>query len=965
MPKNDKTRKNSSKLRGPYREFDPASQAMREVLIRGYAKRYIEHVAANNGKCMYGFVVGLARESASVTDRLRINRKDIINEATRIMAKRREVSPGTLQASPATEAVDTPGGNETQVAVGLNLLARAAAEPRPLPPVAAASIEPTIPNDNPNKCSHHNCFTPFEPSTCCTMGCDGTVHQYCFHLYQSNGSIVLPSLDELLCRQCCTNPESQADPPTPNATTTNTMESLVTDNNATGRGTSLHSAVHTHPDSTGALFECAAGAMCTARHPYNTFGTHISCCCKKKIHSHVTCGMTLAEYISKNPSHVGYTFTSGQVIVADEDENEQRIICHTCIKFFASAKSPTPIEPTLNNNVDGRANISNPITIPTRKKVGRPKGSTKAKKLAKAMDEKKAINWVVMEYNKLKVAAKAENKTSSKRVRVGDGALERLVTQAKTKFDLPNDFSVPMSTVKSRIDTGKLEVWHPGESSLLLHVETVLKSYLMSAAELNCPLNVNDTIAFMNHLLEGSKIAAKLIRRRRNREGYDPDTPLVGRGWYKLFLGRNPDIVTTTGANLEQNRFDHMNFASFTRMFDLIEKALLSSGNARKLDPPVHMDAAGKPVEDESSAVGYPVNIDIHDRGNVFCMDETGDNTHGKKDGRRGGERFVVGRGQGARNVVGTNDCHFTVVPTSNLDGRLVMLTVIFPGKKLKDSWCIGIDVFADFNDNEEFYAENFGPGKRYPGLELLDEDGNKIPICFGASESACMTGEILTKMFEMMDKLGISKRGTDKDGNPIVPCMIIDGHPSRMNPDLLTYLNEELTRWKVVVGCPYGTGKWQLHDDKAQNGNFKTMLRLAKKKMYEKKRLAGLPIMIRNDEIVIVVREAVALSFMNVKNTLSALSRRGIYPFNRNPLMDPQILATAPEEVRQERTEVLRKRGVTHDESTFTVVTIFCCVANVLLFTLSLVNCRVKNFSFADRNESIGCRVWTSSRRS
>lgn len=49
------------------------------------------------------------------------------------------------------------------------------------------------------------------------------------------------------------------------------------------------------------------------------------------------------------------------------------------------------------------------------------------------------------------------------------------------------------------------------------------------------------------------------------------------------------------------------------------------------------MDAAGKPVEDESFALGDPVTIDIHNCDNVFCMDETGDNTHGKKVGRRGG----------------------------------------------------------------------------------------------------------------------------------------------------------------------------------------------------------------------------------------------------------------------------------------------------------------------------------------
>ena len=219
------TRKTSN-ARGPYREFNDATKSMRDILVRGYAEQYIENVAANkNGRCSYGFVANLVQEAASVAEVLKISNRDIENEAARIMVKRREVSPessGTLQASSTTvdEIDDTPGGNVIQASVGLNLLARAASEPRPLPPVAAASVEPTIPNDDQNKCSHRNCFLPFVPSTCCTMGCDGTVHQYCFHLYQSNGSIVLPSLDELLCRQCCTNPESLADPPTPNATTT-------------------------------------------------------------------------------------------------------------------------------------------------------------------------------------------------------------------------------------------------------------------------------------------------------------------------------------------------------------------------------------------------------------------------------------------------------------------------------------------------------------------------------------------------------------------------------------------------------------------------------------------------------------------------------------------------------------------------------------------------------------------------
>ena len=175
------TRKTSN-ARGPYREFNDATKSMRDILVRGYAEQYIENVAANkNGRCSYGFVANLVQEAASVAEVLKISNRDIENEAARIMVKRREVSPessGTLQASSTTvdEIDDTPGGNVIQASVGLNLLARAASEPRPLPPVAAASVEPTIPNDDQNKCSHRNCFLPFVPSTCCTMGCDGTVH---------------------------------------------------------------------------------------------------------------------------------------------------------------------------------------------------------------------------------------------------------------------------------------------------------------------------------------------------------------------------------------------------------------------------------------------------------------------------------------------------------------------------------------------------------------------------------------------------------------------------------------------------------------------------------------------------------------------------------------------------------------------------------------------------------------------
>ena len=121
---------------------------------------------------------------------------------------------------------------------------------------------------------------------------------------------------------------------------------------------------------------------------------------------------------------------------------------------------------------------------------------------------------------------------------------------------------------------------------------------------------------------------------------YNKDSPLVGHKWYTLFQDHNEDVGTTVGVNLEQNRNDHMTHATFTMMFDQIEKSVCLSGYAQRLDNPAHMDAACNPVKNKSLAVGYPVTIETIRCDNIFFMDKTGDNTHGKKDGRRGGEKF-------------------------------------------------------------------------------------------------------------------------------------------------------------------------------------------------------------------------------------------------------------------------------------------------------------------------------------
>jgi hypothetical protein len=76
----------------------------------------------------------------------------------------------------------------------------------------------------------------------------------------------------------------------------------------------------------------------------------------------------------------------------------------------------------------------------------------------------------------------------------------------------------------------------------------------------------------------------------------------------------------------------------------------------------------------------------------------------------------------------------------------MVMLVIIFAAKKLPKSWCLGIDVFADYD--EDNYKNNFGIGRSYPGLQLFREDGTIIPICWAASPKSIKQGQQERKLF-------------------------------------------------------------------------------------------------------------------------------------------------------------------------------------------------------------------------
>lgn len=72
--------------------------------------------------------------------------------------------------------------------------------------------------------------------------------------------------------------------------------------------------------------------------------------------------------------------------------------------------------------------------------------------------------------------------------------------------------------------------------------------------------------------------------------------------------------------------------------------------------------------------------------------------------------------------------------------------------------------------------------------------------------------------VLKRLDALAVFPRS--KDGP--IPCMILDGHESRLSPQFLQYVNNPNHRWGIWLGLPYTTNLWQVGDAPEQNGVLK-----------------------------------------------------------------------------------------------------------------------------------------------
>lgn len=576
----------------------------------------------------------------------------------------------------------------------------------------------------------------------------------------------------------------------------------------------------------------------------------------------------------------------------------------------ASSDDPSAAEA---ESPDGEASAPKP-----RNKGGRPKGSTKAAGINNDLRRKQAVNYVCIEYAEAKEEAKREGKK-----RVEDGLRKKLCKEAKAKFELDGEFNVPESTIRSRMKADNLTVFNTGQSSPVLEMEPFLVAIIMSSWECNVPLTVGECILIANNLIEGTQFEQDVIAFKVKRRIYDPDGPLLGNKWWQLFRQRNILVVESkVGRKFATLRAQHCTYYSLEKMYNTFESALVTSGNAIKLDTPVLMNRAGEVVEDEAEAFGHAVTIRHTRPHNVLVTDETGSNTREMGDGNNGGQKCMAPCGETPRYEASSKDSHFTVVPLTRLTGELATVAIIFAGNKMKPEWAMGKDIMADWEGADDDLLSNIGPGKYFPMGPTCIVNGKTVRCYCDCSPNGSMTSAILRRILHYIDKQGIVERGVDEEtGQSYHPVLILDGHISRMGLPFLKYVNTAVTKWSVPLVCPYGTHKTQFHDDEKQNGSFKCALFEAKRTRILARREAGLPAELTPEEIPIIVKTASDKSYANRDFAVRTLIDLGYSPFTRAVLDDPEILRTASPAVQEERGRIIKlrqERQGTTQSSTF-----------------------------------------------
>ena len=171
-------------------------------------------------------------------------------------------------------------------------------------------------------------------------------------------------------------------------------------------------------------------------------------------------------------------------------------------------------------------------------------------------------------------------------------------------------------------------------------------------------------------------------------------------------------------------------YANFQQIYDQVYDQMEDAGLVVKFSIAKQMKKDGIEVLKEGS-FGCMVTHELKIPEICIVMDEMGGNTNQKVDGNKGGQLMICGKDMVPQIKASTKDKHFTLLGLTALNVDPVMCILIIAGKRETKLYDCGMDIFAEkLGDvsNADFFENNSGPGKRFPGGPNCTFQGKNIP---------------------------------------------------------------------------------------------------------------------------------------------------------------------------------------------------------------------------------------------
>ena len=570
---------------------------------------------------------------------------------------------------------------------------------------------------------------------------------------------------------------------------------------------------------------------------------------------------------------------------------------YTRFKKGRLEKSSVPGKPTINMiHIDHPMNAGNSSQISDlsdslqldsgsslRAKGGRPSGSTNSNKRKRKQEIIAMKNDIAKEYSELKRDGK----------RLKNGKIKDIIQKHKILKNL-EDVDVPVKTIRTRYDRRKIVVnhdHHGGLQSPLLEIDdAVVKIALMMARIRQC-LCPSKGLALVNSLIENQPIQKRLIEWKRKYSSNAEGT--VGYKYWRGLMKRNKHrLVSKRGQKYSLDKQNWTTYHNFLHMYEHTYEEMVSAGVAERLPEPVWMDRNGTPCE-EDDFFGCMVKYKLTHPDLCFVGDEVGGNISMKGDGHAAGRLLLGAPGSVAYDRVSVTEKRFTMIGLTALDGSPVMCILIIAAKTKDLSVETGIDITitpdGDAEDSDNFFFNNSGPGKYFPGPPTCKFRGKEIPALVRWNESGTITSEILVEVLSTLDVMNVIPRDSKKK-----PFLLLDGHQSRLEIPFLEYINTPEDHWVVCLGVPYGTALWQVGDSKEQNGSFNIAFTKAKQELLNLKiKKMAKDVSLRPTDLMPLINIAWKKSFARVDKNQQAIAERGWNPLNYNLLTDPELRAT------------------------------------------------------------------------